>query len=274
MAIELPRALIARNDFNAVNTEGWYTVDLGGFKLDFYFRPSNFKRAWIFSPGWLNRKQFPVPYFQRMKWFSSLEGVGISLSDPSLMLEDDIQVGWFLGNDKIDYLYETAMYIGDLMEHMGINRKETLFFGSSAGGFSSLGFATYLRGSRALVVNPQTDLFRFHNIPELGKIIRTGFSSQNTTQLNLQYPWRFSMFSLFKKEKYTPICLIIINNADDWHVSEHVAPLLACLSGYELSNELNVKFFYDKELGHNPPGPEVMLPIMSSFAEDLISLSN
>jgi hypothetical protein len=266
MTIELQKKIVDRKDFNAITSEGWYNVNLGAFTLDFYFRPSEFKRAWIFSPGWLDRKQFPVPYFQRAKWFSSLEGVGLSLSDPSLALDEDIQVGWFLGNDKTDYLYETAKYIGELLEFMGIPKEQINFFGSSAGGFSSLGFATYLRGSRALVVNPQTDLFRFHNIPELGKIIRSGFYSRNTTQINTEYPWRFSIYALFKKENYTPPCLIMINTADDWHVSEHVAPLLANLSGHALSNELTVKFFYDMDMGHNPPGPQIMLPIMEKFS--------
>lgn len=272
MATELNKKNISRNDFGAVTSEAWYTVDLGGFNLDFYFRPSDIKRAWIFSPGWLDRKQFPIPYFQRIKWFSSLQGIGISLSDPSLSLDDDIQVGWFLGSDKADFLQETSKYIGELMEYNGISRDETLFFGSSAGGFSSLGFATYLRGSRALVVNPQTDLFRFHNIPELGKIIRSGFNSRNTTQLSIQYPWRFSISSLFMKENYAPSCLIMINTADDWHVSEHIAPLLASLSGSPLTNDINVKFFYDKEMGHNPPGPNTMLPIMIEFASGSTTL--
>lgn len=260
--------VIAADDFSALHAPGWYQVELDGFVLDFYFRPSEHARAYVVSPGWMNRVTHPYPFFQRISWFDRLDGIGISLADPLLRLDEHVQLGWFVGTDRADFSRVTAAYLERLLEHFGVPRARTLFFGSSAGGFASLAFAALVRGSKVLAFNPQTDILRFHDVTELAKMTRAAFGRRDMIKIRDAYSTRTSIAALWRSEGYVPPGQIIVNTHDRWHVEQHIAPLLGSLAGGVIGGELGVRFLSDADAGHNPPGPGVLVPIMRTLVEE------
>jgi hypothetical protein len=253
---------ISSDDLSALQGPGWYQVALDGFVLDFYYRPSTVKKAYVFSPGWINRNTYTHPYFQRIKWFEQLEGVGISLADPLLGEHDDVQIGWFVGTRRSDHSRVTAQFLDSLLKHLGVPVSSTLFFGSSAGGFASLAFATHLRGARAFAVNPQTNILRFHDAAELSKMTRAGFETADLVRLERQFIARVNIAALWKKEQYVPPTNLVVNTFDDWHMRNHIIPLIGSLAIRPLAGNVDVRFFSDPEAGHNPPGPGVLVPLL------------
>ena len=253
------------DEYSKLGEAGWYEAQLDGFTLDFYYRPSDTKTAYIISPGWINRVVNPYPYFQRIRLFDELDGVGISLADPTQQLAENVQIGWFMGTTAIDYTKTTAAFLEGLLKHLGIPNNRALFFGTSAGGFSSLAFATYVKGSRALAGNPQTEILRFHAIGELAKAIQASFRDMTTIKIQETMPWRVSIAELWKREAYVPPVTVLINTYDDWHMSQHIMPLVAGLELMDVAQGMDIRFFSDEPAGHNPPSPARFVPIMNEI---------
>lgn len=256
---------VGATDFDWTRTAGWYQVDLEAFTLEFYFRPSDRSRAFVFSPGWMNRSVYAHPYFQRISWFNNLEGVGISLADPTLDLHESVQIGWFVGTRDVDYARMTARYLERLFDHLRIPRERTLFFGSSAGGFASLAFASHMTGAKALAANPQTDITRFHEPTELGAMTRAAFGSFNLTMLTPNFRSRVSIGELWKAHGRVPRSILVLNTFDSWHIHNHLVPLVSALDGLEVDGRLEVRFYSEAAKGHNPPGPDMLIPMMDEL---------
>lgn len=259
---------VESTNFTWTEAEGWYQVDLGEFTLDFYFRPSRTPRAFVFSPGWMNRRTNPHPYFQRIKWFGHLDGIGISLADPTLSLSEDVQVGWFIGTRNVDYAAATVAYLARLMGYLRVPAHQTLFFGSSAGGFTSLAFASHLSGSRALAVNPQTDITRFHDPVELAKTMRATFGGLNLITFPDRFLSRLRIADLWRSRGMAPRTIIVLNTFDSWHLRAHVGPLIRGLDGIPVDGRVELRFYSDADEGHNPPGPDLLLPMMKELLRE------
>jgi pimeloyl-ACP methyl ester carboxylesterase len=267
MTLELQVFDVRADQLHLFDLEGHYSVQFETFKLDMYFRPSDARQGFVFSPGFLDRGKFPVPYFQRIKWFDDLEGVGISLSDPTLNLHDDLRIGWFIGTQRDHYLREVGVFLGQLLAHLGIPPERTLFFGSSAGGFTSLGFAALLPGSQAFAVNPQTNVLRFHSIRDLGTIIQTSFRGMNVIGLEQRYQDRFDLIALFREAGHVPPFLIWQNIFDLYHYERHLMPFLSELPALKPSQPSRVEIAAMKEVGHNPPP----LSVLKRYFDDIVS---
>jgi len=195
---------ISKENIQLVIEKGHYNVDMGGWHLNFYYKPGSVKKAFIFSPGYIDREKFPFPYFQRIKWLDNYDCMGISLADPTLELEEGLELGWFLGTIKCNYSHHIADFISKLLIHLDIKNSQTLFFGSSAGGFSSLVFSGLIKGSCAFVVNPQTNILKFHDVNVLSKVSRICF--EGITGIGLEKNWkdRLCISELYKKNRLYP----------------------------------------------------------------------
>lgn len=254
---------IAPADYHLLTEAGWYAVDFGKFELNFYFRPSAAKKAYVISPGFFKRADQPHPYFQRIRMFSELDGIGISMADPSLDLADDIQIGWFLGSRWVDYTKTIAAYLEKLFAHFGIANHDALFFGSSGGGFVSLVLATHIRGAKVLAMNPQTELLRFHDVRELSRVLEAGWLGVSNMSIQRDHAHRFSIAALFDSEQYIPHGIIMVNTYDPWHIEHHIAPMIKGMVNKDIGKPgLQVRFFSSEAAGHNPLPVNHIIPVM------------
>lgn len=249
---------IKKSEAFHVKREGHYKVAMGSFTFQFYFKPSTSKKALIFSPGFIDRSKYPNPYFQRIKWLDNFDAVGISLSDPTLDLNEEIEIGWLLGTIQDYYLRHIAEFLSEVLQHLGIKYSSTLFFGSSAGGFSSLAFAGYVKGSCAFAVNPQTNILKFHGYEELAKISRYCFKGSSAIGMEKHWKTRLCISTLYAKINFVPKIMIWQNTADQFHYSNHLIPFLDELKEVDCEKKISVELHSDSELGHNPPGLDIL----------------
>jgi hypothetical protein len=236
-----------------VNTEAHYIVEFIDFKLNFYYKPGIVKKALVFSPGFINRAQFQHPYFQRIKWLQTFDTYGISLADPTLDLDPGIGIGWFVGTKRTHYLACIAEFISRLLANLEIPNESTLFFGSSAGGFSSMAFAAFIRGACAFAINPQTNLARFHELRELNLIGKHCFGSTSVSAWSTIWMSRIDLVTIMKICENVPRSLIWQNKFDEYHVFQHLMPFLEGVNRLPLKCELSVEIVSVEEFGHNPP---------------------
>lgn len=232
--------------------EGHYSVDLGGFALDYYLIPGKTNRMVVFSPGFLDAGRFPYPYFQRMKWAQRLEDTCVFLTDPTLLL-GNTQIGWFVGDKTTHYLPVVAKYIETLAGSRGVVPADLLFFGSSAGGFSSIGFAAHVRGARALAVNPQTNALKLHSPMQLANTLRSCLGVTSLVDAYRDHKARLVLSEMFRRLEYVPRITIWQNFYDHYHVEHHLLPFLQEIKDLRPAEELDVRLTARPGERHDDP---------------------
>lgn len=265
-SVPMGKKAIKPDEYDLLEEAGWYAVQFEHFELNFYFRPSEVKRAFVISPGFVTRAENPHPYFQRIKMFNDLDGTCISLADPSLDLAEDVQLGWFLGSRWVDYTTTIARFLEGLFAHFGIPNENALFFGSSAGGFVSLVLGTYVRGSKVLAMNPQTELLRFHDVRELSRVLEAGWPGVSNMTIYQDYAHRFSIAKLWEREQHIPNATVMINTYDGWHIEHHLAPMLKGMANKDIERKsFQVRFFSSEASGHNPLPASRIIPVLKEL---------
>lgn len=237
---------------------GHYSVDLGRFALDYFLVPGKTKRMIVFSPGFLDAGRFPYPYFQRMKWAQQFEDTCVFLTDPTLLL-GNTQIGWFIGDRTTHYLPVVARYLETLAASRGTAPAEILFFGSSAGGFSSIALAAHVRGARALAVNPQTNGLKLHSPSQLTNTLRSCLAISSLVDAYYgEYKERFVLSEMLRRLEYVPRMTIWQNFYDRYHVEHHLLPFLHEIKDLAPTEELDVHIAARPDEGHEPPNLAVI----------------
>lgn len=106
--------------------------------------------------GAVNRDKGSLPRFE---WFNSLKETEHSclfLSDPSLAVNPELRLGWFIGNETLDLHKVLAELITAIKEKVGATK--IILLGLSGGGFAALQISSLLSSSTALVFNPRTEI--------------------------------------------------------------------------------------------------------------------
>lgn len=136
-----------------------YEIDWDGVKYEILV---NFKRrskkAVIFGTGAIIKDK-PLPVFSRASWMRHMSYNGIWYFDPTVYL-GDLVLGWGYGTNDRWYLKDIAHLVGIFLKKMKVSNENTLFFGSSGGGFTSILLASMFR-SRATAINPQLDVRQY-----------------------------------------------------------------------------------------------------------------
>ena len=253
--------------------EGKYTYSycIKETELNFYshFKPKS-KSLTIMLPGAVNRSK-TIYNYQRHSWSDEIDGSVISFLDPTVASDNDITIGWFQGSENAYAIPILISFIKNILKINNITEDNLTLFGSSAGGFTSLKIANEFPSSRVIVINPQTQVFRYFK-KEYEKLISYVFPGQVLEQVTKLYNDRLKI-SLSLENRLSPV-LYYQNLEDKHHVQFHLTPLLDSINedSYEIVDGLNQEFYTDKMLkviyysdiqsGHSPLGKEDSIKIM------------
>lgn len=218
-----------------------------------------------------DRSDKSPPFFSGQKVGPTVSPSFISISDPLVDQNVDLSIGWYTGpvdgrfHDTISALFDRvyALY--------GIR---PLFIGGSAGGFGSLSMARSNISSRALVWNPQTDIFRYSPkfvsdyLKSLYGQESVAFSDEATARKTLVSDnVRYSLL-----DDNLPAEFIYLQNDTDWHVREHLLPLL---QRYEIQRQSPGQFGTESQcivtaafgMGHAAPTHEVISSLTKAYLD-------
>ena len=154
-------------------------VLIDGINYEFIARFSSFSDGLIcFGSGSADRngpKAVEPPIFQRFSWYNAFEESVLFYNDPTRYL-GDLRLGWGIGDRDIWYLGVIADIIVLISENIGVKSKNTLFYGSSGGGFTSIQLGTLIKGSLVLINNSQLILFNYESkLDYFEKVLKTCF---------------------------------------------------------------------------------------------------
>lgn len=238
---------------------GHYTIIDSDLTHDLFIKKGG-NQLIVFGQGAVDKGK-PQPNFQRISWVDSLDDTIIICTDPEVN-RTHLSLAWFQTKGKTNYFYRFSILLKSLLIKLECNETPPIFYGSSAGGFTSLMMSAYFENSWAVVNNPQTDWTKFHTSKVLD-VINTIYSYSDIQEYKENNAYKFSPVSLYKANNRLPNIIYIQNRCDQFHYKEHYLPFSSAINELAPRNKM-LTFFYDNpKEGHNPIDKEETLVFIS-----------
>lgn len=189
----------------------------------------------VFFTGAIDKRSEKTGPFFSGEGLSQDGGFGfVAVSDPSLNVDPSVGLAWYAGNKHQDIQGLMVQALSKIGSYFG---RELLLVGGSGGGFAALYCGLKLGGKCSVFVwNPQTDILKY-NPTAVKNYFLHAFGPGIVDSLNAP-TWEKASRSYLEKEPVTtdlmglldsgefPRRMLIFQNASDWHVTHHLAPLL------------------------------------------------
>lgn len=225
------------------------------------------------------RESKSAPFFSGGRLCAEAGLAYVSVSDPSTSLDQSLGLAWYAGNSYSDLPYAIERCLANIAK---ATRRHLLLIGGSGGGFAALNIGCRL-GDQASVLawNPQTNILRYNSKfsknylhHAFGEEIRAHLASdawERETQAFLES--RSIQFELCTLNAHRPRRMIVFQNASDWHVQSHAAPLIDGW-GFEHLGQGRYRLGRDGHLiisnfgsGHEPLPSSVVLRAVQTLME-------
>lgn len=196
----------------------------------------------VFGGGDFNREKDAPPVFPRHTWASRVNANVVWWFDPSVYL-GDAGVCWGYGQNKRWYLADVLELIALFIKAWRTDFKNTLFYGSSGGGFTAFALATLAR-SAVTAINPQCFCLDFWP----GVVARFRRSCLKKGEKVIED--RLNLLRIMKNAGFVPPAVIFqcINAKRD--LETQLFPFLRGLSNLNLPiKQMEIKF-YENPKGH------------------------
>ncbi|AFQ11844.1 cell wall biosynthesis glycosyltransferase [Bacillus cereus FRI-35] len=244
-------------------------VEWQGINYEFIIRMKLQSKRLIILGSGASEKQSP-PIFQRYTWIKDFEESVIFYNDPTLYL-GEISLGWGQGTIDRYYLKDIAIILEKIIRKINILKENVLLYGSSGGGFMSLILAGYLRGTIALVNNPQTILTNWYITP-ITQVFQLSYPNLSIQEIKDAFAERINVIAFYNKIGYVPPIYYLQNIAADFDMKNHLEPFITGLQELEridAVNKVKLDLYFDKQLGHIPLEKDKIMPYMKRmFCED------
>lgn len=199
--------------------------------------------------GALNRGKYSLPRFERSQSLVDLGIPQLIFADPTLDLDPDLNLAWYLGTADHDLHAEIASFIKERQRILGITK--VVLSGSSGGGFAALQVAAFIPNSTVVAFNPQTDVLAYH--PRLAQqaldvifpAAKLG-SPAISPRLNVMH--RYAALGSTVRVNF------VQNTGDKFHDTNHRSVFLRDTAS--LANIHTQTVFEDWGAGHRSPGIE------------------
>ena len=217
---------------------------------------TNNDKLLILGSGALGRRKFDRsrPYIERHSW--EFKQSTIHYHDPTYYVDDQITGGWGIGTENNHYLEKISIILQFLINRFEFKRQNVLFYGSSAGGFTSLILATLVKGTMALVDIPQIYVHKYKTLKrQTGgwKTIRKiAFSDITDEQFIELFSCRLDFVEMTKRENYIPNAYMVLDCSAELDFVHQYLPFFESLNELpfnEYSNRLKL-IISGRNMGH------------------------
>jgi hypothetical protein len=216
-----------------------YEINIDGVLFEMFAHlKQNSPLLYVFGPAAVDRDKNHLPYFPRWSWAINCPYSALSLNDPTLYL-GDLKVGWFQGTEKQYYLPLSCNLVTHLANLINLKPEDILFCGSSAGGFSSLMMAAFVREASAFVVNPQTDITRDIK-KRVNPLLKTCFSGMTRQEARKKFISRLSVLEYCHSIGNLPRIFYLQNINDHSHWKNHYLPFIQGIGNLILQSNQGV----------------------------------
>ena len=224
----------------------------GGIPYEYLInRRSDNDKLVVFNNGAIAEGNITVPVFQRHSWANMMKTSSVFCMDPTLYLNNFLQVGWGIGKNEDYYLENSSLILKKIIKKMGICLENTAIYGTSAGGYLSIIMGIYLKGAKVIADNAQLDVRNWIYKEALSTVITFAFDNVGDA---LNYKERFSIIDAFEKHGYVPKIYMHVNLCSAADNSMQLVPFLKNAETMKYNGEYNdieVFLHFEPDKGHN-----------------------
>lgn len=246
----------------AVVPPGVLTINYNDLPLDILNIDRGSANTLVIFHSSLSPRMQTLPVFSGQQLSSDLNMNLISLSDPSLVLDDNLNLTWFLGNRKQDLIAT----LPGIIEHVLASHRgaRPIYFGASGGGFAALLYSRNNADAITIVANPRIDLGA-PPMQDLGPYLRQCFGVAGRTPALriMRENIVMRMQSLYKEGNSNKV-LYVQNFRDGPYMRNNMMPFVEIMAN-------NPKFslcLADFGVGHRPIPGEILRKIISGVIQD------
>ncbi|MFV7563612.1 hypothetical protein ACNPAA_17710 [Aeromonas sp. PS2Canimalfood6] len=221
----------------------------------------------LFNGATNNERDHSQPNFMRWSWAEEHKFSFISIDDPIVSNFRTTNLAWYVGTDEFDLQKYINNIINTILTKVKLSTNNVVFYGSSGGGFAAIMAATILKGSSAVVNNPQTDILKYSK--RFVELFSTCFGKDEQV-IRDHYYYRFCLIRAFKHYNYIPSIYYRQNSQDLTHVRNHYIPFLSSYlelvsTAGTFNNKLTTELFHD-DRGHSSFSTKEM------FKEEILAI--
>lgn len=241
---------------------GISTIYSGGLPIDLLVSPGKSDTTIFFFHGAIER-HFKLPVLSGLGISGGLDANRIFISDPSLVLDDELFLSWYAGSYCQPGLQQIlASVFKKILESLGSDR--AVFFGGSGGGFAALLFATQFQDSLALVFNPQTNIAKYSEraVRDFAeKAFQTPAGQENPLD-SIPSQVVLDLRTIYSAPVETRVAYMQ-NSNDEPHLKHHLFPFSQAI---HRENSLYLLKEPWKD-GHSPPPKELLAMLLNLAVE-------
>lgn len=244
---------------------GISTIMSGGLPIDLLVSPAASRTTVCFFHGAIE-PHFTLPVLSGLGVSGGIEANRVFVSDPSLMLDDELMLAWYAGNKHQPALQgDITAVLKKVTASLGSER--VVFFGGSGGGFAALYFAHHFENSLAIVFNPQTSIERYSENAVRDFVQLAFYDDVAAQDLLSELPSTVTHDLCALYETPTSAQIVYIQNLNDRdHLEHHLLPFLRAIDSKTEVHLLGEQW----RDGHTPPPKEFlshMLNVAASSAD-------
>lgn len=229
------------------------SVEVGGLTLPVSIGRGSSDLLSVRFHGAINREKFTLPLFQGLTSEMERENSFAIFQDPSLDLNQQVNLAWFLGTKETNLHQKIAEIVSEVSRALG--GKKVILSGSSGGGFTALQVGSYLPDATVLVFNPQTVVGAYHR-SRAEPALETCFGESDMTLLEPTLRLRASAVESYKDLKTLPSILYVQNIGDGHHVQKHMTPFKGVIDSHPESGRVE---FIDVNWGRGHISPTAQI---------------
>lgn len=240
---------------------GVSTIISGGLPIDLLVSPASSRTTICFFHGAIE-PHFTLPVLSGLGISGGVEANRIFISDPSLVLDDELMLSWYAGNKRQPRLQSDIVTILKKVT-TSLGSERVVFFGGSGGGFASLYFAHQFENSLALVFNPQTSIEKYseHAVHDfVDRAFDVSAGDQDPLR-DIPGTVTHDLCDLYRASTRAQVAYIQ-NLKDRDHVESHLVPFLKSIHS-DTEILLLGKHWRD---GHSPPPKELLTHVLNLAA--------
>lgn len=209
-------------------------------------------KCMIFSNGAVDPNKNKPPVYMRSSWSGDIDASAIFIDDPTLH-GTKLRLGWGQGNRDVFHREEIADILQILLAKMNVENDGTYFFGSSAGGFMSFYYSILIKGSTAVVNNPQTKVLNYLEA-HVKNMLKKSYGIADTGDVDTSLLYRLDIAEAIRHHDYFPGKIYYFQNQScEADIENQLNPFIDTLKKYGIEAKgLNIISYFDESLGHNP----------------------
>lgn len=220
------------------------------------------QRAVVLSNGAVDlQRSGGAPVFQRSSWWRQIGAHQIYVCDPGTVGADALSLSWGQVAEEYWAVPDLSRAVQALSSVLGVSdARDRLYFGSSAGGFLSLGMAAHDDGCRVVVNNAQFDWTRWM-AGAVNRLRAARFGNALPADLRAKYPHRTDVLNLLGDSRGGPSSVSYLVNLASRHDSAVDAARARRFlrENPEYANRFRIIGYRDEVAGHNPlPQPQTL----------------